>query len=180
MEEEEKKVIYLNMESIIEAMRVQVTNVISMRKYDGITIECEVSSPELIENGMNEMQALSKKLGLVPVATEARKDSNTLFGVQYPEFKPIYSEDEMKSMYTANFKFVLDNIKMKDPKSITRTKLIENMDRLTKHAITIFCRSNINQYKESVNDYLDNAKYRTKINGWYLEFIDTYLRPSVK
>ena len=83
----------------------------------------------------------------------------------------------MKSMYVNNFEFLLNNIKMKDPKSITRTKLIENMDRLTKHAITIYCRSNINQYKETVDDYLDNPKYRTKINGWYLEFIDIYLRP---
>lgn len=175
--EDESKVTYKNIESIIEAMRGQSVNVISMRKYDGITIECDVSSADLRENGMNEMQALSKKLGIVPVATEVRKDSDTLFGVQYPEFKPIYSDEEMKSMYVNNFEFLLNNIKMKDPKSITRTKLIENMDRLTKHAITIYCRSNINQYKETVDDYLDNPKYRTKINGWYLEFIDIYLRP---
>ena len=36
-------------------------------------------------------------------------------------------------------------------------------------------QSNINQYKESVDNYIKSTKYRSKINGWYLEYIDIYL-----
>jgi len=167
---------YNNVESMIETFRGQVKNVVSMRKFDGITIECDVDTEAKRENAMNEMQALSKKLNFIPVAIEARADSATLFGVQYPELKPKYLEEQVKKMYTDTFEFLIDNIKMKDPKSITKTILVENMDRLTKHAITVYCRSNINQYKDNVNNYLNNTKYRAKINSWYLEFIENYLR----
>ena len=178
MEDEVKKT-FTNIEGIIEFLREQTKNVNNMRKFDGITIECEVATADKRENAMNEMQALSNKYGIIPVAIEARADSSTLFGVQYPELKPIYSEEETRKMYEDTFEFLLNNIKMKDPKSVTKTILIENMDRLTKHAITVYCKSNINQYKETVDDYLNNSKYRTKINGWYLEFIDIYLRPTM-
>ena len=171
----EDKIMYSNIEKVISVLKPQIKNVKGMRKFDGITIECEVDSSDKRENAINEMQALSKKIGMIPVATELRADSAILFAVQYPEFKPMYSEEEAKKMYDDNFEFLLNNIKMKDPKSITRTILIENMDKFTKHAITIYCKSNINQYKESVDDYLNNSKYRLKINGWYLEYIDIYL-----
>lgn len=166
---------YRNIESIIKALEGQLKYVTYMRKLDGITIECTTTADKR-ENAMNEMQALSKKLGIVPVSVEIRRDNASLFAVQYPELKPLYTEDEMKKMYNDNFEFLFNNIKMKDPKSITKNILISNMDRLTKHAITTYCRSNINQYKGSINDYINNAKYRTKINGWYLEYIDVYLK----
>ena len=175
---EDNKITFNNIESIIMALNSQTKYVVEFRKLDGITIECKAMSAKLRENAMNEMQALSRKIGIIQVATEPRADSDVLFGVQYPELVPVYTEDEMKSMYTDNFKFLLDNIKMKDPKSLTKTVLIENMDRLTKHSITTYCRSNINQYKESVDDYIKSTKYRSKINGWYLEYIDIYLTGS--
>ena len=174
MEDENEDVSYKNIESIIKVLEGKSIYVTQLRKLDGITIEC-TTTVDKIDNAMSEMKAISKQLGLMPVATEIRKDSNNLFGLQYPELKPIYSEAEMKKMYNDNFEFLFDNIKMKDPKSINKTNLIENMEILTKHAINTYCRSNINQYKESVDDYINNPKYRTKINGWYLEFIDVYL-----
>lgn len=174
MEEVNNTETYRNIEEIIKVLDGKSKYVTKLRKFDGITIECTTGEDKR-ENAMNEMQALSKKIGVIPVSTEARKDSKDLFGVQYPELKPIYTEDEMRKMYEDDFEFLFNNIKMKDPKSITRNNLISNMDRLTRHAITTYCRSNINQYKESVEDYISNSKYRTKINGWYLEFVDKYL-----
>jgi len=174
MEELNSLVVYKNIEEIIKALDGQSKYVTNMRKYDGITIECTTTEDKR-ENAMNEMQALSKRIGAIPVSAEARKDSKELFGIQYPELKPVYTEAEMIKMYEDNFKFLFDNIKMKDPKSLTKANLISNMDRLTKHAITTYCRSNINQYKESIEDYLNDHKYRLKINGWYLEYIDKYL-----
>ena len=169
---------YRNIESIIVALDGKSKYVTNLRKFDGITIECTTTSDKR-ENAMNEMQALSKKLGLMPVSVEARKDSADLFGLQYPDLKPLYTEAEVKRMYYDNFEFLFNNIKMKDPKSITRNILISNIDRLTKHAITTYCRSNINQYKESIDDYINNTKYRAKINGWYLEYIDIYLAKTM-
>lgn len=165
---------YENIESIIKDLEGKSKYVKAMRKFDGITIECTTDA-NVRENAMNEMQALSVKFGIVPVSVEPRKDSEDLFGVQYPELVPKYTEDEIKKMYYDNFEFLFNNIKMKDPKSITREILISNMDKLTVHSIKTYCRSNINQYKESVADYINNTKYRAKINGWYLEYIDIYL-----
>ena len=173
--EEDSKLVFINIEGIIKFLKTQSKHTKNMRKFDGITIEAEVATADKRINAMNEMQALSKKYGIIPVAVEARADSDVLFGVQYPELRPVYSDEEVRKMYEDTFEFLLNNIKTKDPKSITRTILIENMERFTRHAIIVYCKSNINQYKETVDDYLNKSKYRTKINGWYLEYIDKYL-----
>ena len=64
---------------------------------------------------------------------------------------------------------------MKDPSAATKSKLIEGMESLVKHAIKTYCRSNINQYKESFEDYYNDKKYRTKINVIFLDSVDTFI-----
>ena len=165
----------VNIEGIINELQQRSKQVNSMRKFDGITIECEVDDEKNLKNAMSEVQVLSKQLNILPVSVEKRKGSNVLFGLQYPELIPHYTTEEVKKMYCDMFRFLFDNIKMKDPTKITKPILIENMDRLVKHAITNYCRSNINQYRETFDDYYKNAKYRAQINAIYLEFLEIYL-----
>lgn len=167
----------VNIESIIKLLKPQVKYVVTMRKLDGITMECSVLDPTTLDNAINEMQALSIKQGIQPISVEKDKNSDKAFAVQYPELLPIYTDEEMKKMYLDNFKFLFDNIKMKDPTKLTRTDLVSNMETLTAHAIKIYCKSNLNQYKSSAEEYLKSAEYRGKINGWYLIYMEEYLNP---
>lgn len=170
---------YKNVESIINALRPVARNIVDFRKLDGITIECKVAEPSKRDNAMNEIQAISKQLGVIPVAVELRNDSDVLFGAQYPDLVPEYTQAEVKQMYIDNFKFLFDNIKMKDPKSITKTNLIENMDRFIKHATMIYYKSNINQYKETLEDFTHTNRYKSELNGWYLDYMMSYITGNI-
>lgn len=166
---------FKNIDEIIQELKNSSKLVNNFKKLNGITFECSVNNSMCREDAINEVQDLSKLMGILPVSIDANQDDDKLFGVQYPELVPIYTDVISHSMYNDNFKFLFDNLKMKDPSKVTKIILIENIDNLTKHAINIYCRSNINPYKEKVEDYLNNKQYRLKINGWYLEYIDEYL-----
>ena len=165
----------INIESIIEAVLPMSKQVKDVRKFDGISMECTKLSTASLENAINEIKAICNKLKLLPVATEKRKDDAELFLVQFPELLPKYSDEEVAKMYTDTFIFLFNNIKMKDPSAATKSKLIEGMESLVKHAIKTYCRSNINQYKESFEDYYNDKKYRTKINVIFLDSVDTFI-----
>lgn len=162
-----------NIEGIIDAVKPMSKQVKEFRKFDGISMECTKLGS--IDSAINEMKALCTKLKLVPFATEARKDDSNLFLVQFPDLIPEYSEDEVTKMYKDTFMFLFNNIKIKDPTAATKTKLIEGMDSLVKHAIKTYCRSNINQYKESFETYYNNKKYRVKINGIFLDSVEEFV-----
>lgn len=169
-----------NVEEIINALEPLTQYIKSFRKIDGITIECESISLKFKDNAKNEVQALSKNLKLIPVSVQDSKLDEMLFAVQYPEFIPYYNSELVEKMYRDNFKFLIDNIKMKDPASATKSVLYENMDSITKHSITIYCKSNINMYKESVNDYLNDKKYRSMVNSIFVTFVEDYLSGNIK
>ena len=166
---------YLNIEEIINAIRPLSKQVAEFRKLDGITIECGKGPTVEVDTAINEIKALCNKLKLLPVSIEKRKDDPMLFTVQFPELVPKYTDEQIENMYKDTFNFLFSNIKMKDPTALTKSKLIENMSRLTKHAITTYYRSNVNQYKESVEDYYNDKKYRAKIDGIFLVCVEEFL-----
>ena len=164
-----------NVEAVINKLKEYELAVSNYKKYDGITFECETTAPDIRNATSKIVQQKCVELGLAPVSIELRKDSDVLFGVQFPEMIPEYSNEEITKMYKDTFYFLFDNMKSTDPSSVTKPILIENMSRLTKHAITTYCRSNINQYKENAETYLNNSAYRAKIDGIFLESVDSYL-----
>ena len=165
----------VNVESIIDAMRPLTKQVKNFRKFDGITIECTKNDTASIDSAINEIVAICNKLKLLPNATEKRKDDPNLFAVQFTELLPKYTEEQIEAMYNDTFMFLFNNVKMKDPESATKTKLIENIDSFVKHAIMIYCRSNINQYKENFDTYYNNKKYRAKVNGYFLASVEEFI-----
>lgn len=165
----------VNIESIIDAIRPLSKQVKSFRKFDGITMECAKNETVTIDNAINEITALCTKLKVIPVATEKRKDDPNLFAVQFPELMPKYTDEQVEAMYKDTFMFLFNNVKMKDPESATKSKLIENIDSFVKHAIMTYCRSNINQYKESFDTYYTNKKYRAKVNGIFLATVEEFV-----
>ena len=164
-----------NVEEIMVELKKLTTKVNQFRKFDGITIECDTSGLCNRDDAINETVALCKQLKAIPVASEKRQDDDNLFAIQFPEMTPVYSEELIDKFYTDDFKFLLDNVKMKDPTLINKTYLVEQMDVFVKHAMKIVCRSTINQYKDSFDNYYNNKKYRLRINTVYLDYVDVYL-----
>lgn len=168
-----------NVEMIIDTLQIKSTQVNKFRKFDGITIECEIMEPVNIQNAINEVKAICTEIKAIPFSVEIRKDTVNMFAVQFPELMPHYSNEIITSMYKDDFTFLLNNIKMKDPSLINKPYLIEQMDSIVKHAMKIVCRSTINQYKDSFDNYYNNVKYRARINGIYLEFLEEYLSGGI-
>lgn len=168
-----------NMEGIIELLKPHSKQVNKFRKFDGITIECTVLNAADRDNGIKEIKAICKKLKLAPVSVEKKASSEVAFGVQFPELTPIYTEEEIRKMYEANYKFLFDNLKSADKTKFTRAILLDNMTRLVRNSIMTYCKSNINLYKDKPENYYNNVEYRAKLNSWFVEYLEKYLSEEV-
>ena len=115
---------------------------------------------------------LCKELKNTPVAIELNEDRENVFIVQFPEMIPEYTDEQIEKMFTDTFKWLIDNF-LTNSKNINFTKeqfaLEKNM--FVKHAIIIYYRSNVNQYKQKPEDYLNNLDFRNKIDNIYLNYI---------
>lgn len=163
----------LNIDLIIKALDKKVEKIVRMRKLDGITIECSVKANTKVDTGIKEANKLCKELKLLPIATEPNQAVSNIFALQFPELVPQYTEEDIERMYKDNFKWLLDNIHSNDT-TITKQLIEDNKELLLKHAITIYYRSNVNQYKESIDDYLNKYEYRNKIGKLFDRYIDEY------
>lgn len=162
-----------NVDMIIKELNKKVEKIVRMRKLDGLTIECSVQASSKSDIGIKEINKLCKELKLMPISTEKNKDKDNVFALQFPELVPQYSEEEVESMYKDNFKWLLDNINSNDT-TITKQLIEDNKELFLKQAITMYYRSNVNQYKEKLDDYLNNYDYRNKIGRLFDRYIDEY------
>lgn len=167
-----------NIDLIIKELNKKVEKVIRIRKIDGITVECSVKSGSKSDTGIKEINKICKELKLLPISTEKNKDKENIFALQFPELVPEYSETEIEDMYKLNFKWLLDNINSNDA-TITKHLIEENKEIFLKQSITMYYRSNVNQYKERLDDYLNNYDYRNKIEKLFNRYLDEYYSRSV-
>lgn len=167
-----------NIDLIIKELNKKVEKVIRIRKIDGITVECSVKSGSKSDTGIKEINKICKELKLLPISTEKNKDKENIFALQFPELVPEYSETEIEDMYKLNFKWLLDNINSNDT-TITKHLIEENREIFLKQSITMYYRSNVNQYKERLDDYLNNYDYRNKIEKLFNRYLDEYYSRSI-
>lgn len=164
-----------NTDNIIKALKQDIKKIVKLTKFDGITIECSVQEGKKVDDGIKEINKLCEKLELRPIATEKSKEKNNVFIVQFPELIPEYTEAQIKKMYNLSFKWLLDNLTINDKEhKVTPELLIKYKSLVVRKAIQIHCRSNINQYKEKLEDYLQDKKYIEKIDVLYYQFLETY------
>lgn len=164
-----------NVDNIIKALKQDIKKIVKLTKFDGITIECSVQEDKKVDDGIKEINKLCEKLELRPIATEKSKEKNNVFIVQFPELIPEYTEAQIKKMYNLSFKWLLDNLIRNDKEhKVTPELLIKYKSLVVRKAIQIYCRSNINQYKEKLEDYLQDKKYVEKIDVLYYQFLETY------
>lgn len=162
-----------NMENIIEDIKRKSKYFDDILKYDGITIEFTCKSNvkrEIVESDIKTYCKLNK---LNVYTIEDNKEDTRKFILQFPDMVPAYTEDEVQKMYIANFKWLLDDT-MRNKPDITKTFILDNTVKYVKLAVTTYYRSNVNQYKEKLDDYLTNTLYRQKLNMLFMTYLDEY------
>ena len=123
--------------------------------------------------GAEEVKGIAKELSLRNYLTENSKLDSGKFILQFPEMTPYYTEAEIKKLYKANFKWLLDDSLSNKP-DLTKPYILEHTGNYVKLAITTYYRSNVNQYKEKLEDYLNDIEYRQRLNALFRDYLDEY------
>lgn len=162
----------LTIEDIMVALKKKAKYIANIEKVDGITMECSLAESKKAEDRLDEVKELCKELKNTPVAIELNEAKENVFLVQFPEMIPEYTDEQIEKMFIDTFKWLIDNF-LTNSKNINFTKeqfaLEKNM--FVKHAIIIYYRSNVNQYKQKPEDYLNNLDFRNKIDNIYLDYL---------
>lgn len=166
---------YKNIEEIIAYLLPLCKSVIKMEKYDGISIECYVPEKVKVSKGMKEITKICTDTELANNSMEENKEKANVFLLQFPNLNPKYSEEQIKDMYFKTFDLLLSNARSNKEIVVTKELLLKFKNVITKNAIEIFCKSNLNLYKENINNYINNPDYRYTIDMYFEEFVDGYL-----
>lgn len=163
----------INVENIIKNIENNFKCFSSIVKYDGITIEFTLNDNVDKEIAKKQVDEVCKKIKIVSYSIENNKQNDQKFSLQFPELVPEYTEEQIKNMYIANFKWLLDDA-TRNKKDITKEFILINKDKFTRMAIKTYVRSNVNRYKEKEENYLNNIEYRNKLNLLFTHYLDEY------
>jgi hypothetical protein len=168
-----KEIDLRNVELIITAIKEKTKSFKDIIKYDGITIEFSCNDDVDRTTAAQEVETICKELNLKQYVVENSGESETKFILQFPDMTPSYTEDEMNAMYIANFKWLLDD-SLRNKPDLTKQYILDHTASYVKLAVTTYFRSNVNQYKEHLEDYLNNTTYRQKYNILFMTYLDEY------
>ena len=164
-----------NIEGIIKEIKKKTKSLKSLTKLDGITIECTIFKNSNIDAIIEEIKEICSNIIKEPISTELNDVQSDTFIIQFPELEPEYTDKEIEKMYKDNFKWLLDNFLQQDiDNNFDKNKLATDKNIFVKQAILYYYRSNTNQYKEKVENFLNNLNYRNKIDSLYLQFLNDY------
>lgn len=163
-----------NTENIIKVLKKENTNVIKYNKYDGITIECYTPSDIDCKDDMIKIaNTLSKNN--IQFSMERNDNNKNIFIVQFPELEPEYTEKQMEKMYKDIFKWLLDNVYENDMmKKVTKELILQYKDIYVKQAITMYYKSNYNQYRVKQMDLLNDNDYKIKVSDYFKTYVEEY------
>lgn len=162
-----------NMELIIKAIKSKSKSFKEIIKYDGITIEFACKAELDRAECECEIKNICGELNLKNYVIEDSKEFINKFILQFPDMVPVYTDDEIDNMYIANFKWLLDD-SLRNKPDLTKQYIIDHTPNFVKLAVTTYYRSNVNQYKEKLEDYLNNTKYRQRLNMLFITYLDEY------
>lgn len=164
-----------NIENIISELRKRLTKVNTFNGIDGITVECIINDKANREEVMEEVKQICKELKLTSPLTEAHKDKELAFALQFPDLDVQYTDSEFKQLVEDTLKFILDNMCWNNQKAmLTKDVIIHNKGLFIKQVIGIYYNSHSNKYKENIKDLLNNQELRQKIESIFDEYIKTY------
>lgn len=168
-----------NVEGIIKNIKDKASLTISFKKFDGITFEGRTPIDGDREKAINEIETILNDLELVPFQIERHKEVSNAYIVQFPELDVIYSNEEKIKIYRMIFKFLLDNINQNREKPVSKGSILDGIGVYIKQTIQIFARSNINRYKLSEKDLLNDIEYRKHLETLFIGYVDEYMKDKV-
>lgn len=164
-----------NIESIIKEIDGEIKCIKSMEKMDGITMECSVSQKNKYNDATTKITELLTELDLQPINIHKNTEDDKKFAVEFPDMNVIYTEEENEKFYKDSFTWLFDlAIKKSGAIKITKELLMAGKDSFEKQAIHIYFRSNVNPYKEKIEDYLNDVKYRKNLDNIFYPFTEDY------
>lgn len=168
-----------NVEGIIKNIKDGAKLTIQFKKFDGITFECRTPIDGDREKAIIEMEDILNKFELTPYQIERNKEVQNAYIVQFPELDVIYSNEEKINMYKMIFKFLLDNINQNREEPVSKNLILNSVDVYIKQTIQAFYRSNINRYKLSEKDLLNDKDFREHLEVLFIKYVDEYLKDKV-
>lgn len=177
--EQQENVRLDNIDMILKAISPKLKKVSSCVKFDGITIEFTTKEGIDYTDAIEEVKKVCKSLGLKNPDFEHNEEEIEKFILQFPDLVPYYTDKEIDKLYTDAFKWLLDDTFDNEP-TVTKQDVLNNKDNYVRQAITIFYRFNVNKYRESLADYLNNKEYRDKWTKRFVEYLDEYLAKRKK
>lgn len=165
-----------NIEGIISKLKESAKLTIKFKKFNGISFEGKLPVDGNRVEAINEMEELLSKLDLMPYQIEENKEVSNAYMVQFPELDVIYSNEEKIKMYRMIFKFLLDSINENRKELTPKSYLLDYINLYTKQTIQAFYRSNINPYKITEDELLNDVEYRSHLETLFISYVDEYLK----
>lgn len=159
-------------DDLIKPLSEKLDDKFQVRKYDGISLEFSIKGD--MESRIAEVKSVCKKLKINGYSIEKCLWGEDSFLLQFPDFVPEYTEEEIKDMYMFNFKWLLDNLAKNQETPIDKKSVLQGKERFIHNAINTYCRSNINPYKDNVDNYLNDIEYRKKLSLWFEQVLLSY------
>ena len=167
-----------NVESIMDKLKQQKTNIETFRKIDGITMECvmkETVTEKQMDEQIKEIKSICKELKLPSCVTDKHKFQENIFALQFPDLEPNYTEKEMETMIKADLKYTLDVSFYNDIRNkLTMTDFYNRKDKLVTDLLTTYYRFCINQYKHTEKEIITNKELREQVLNWINELFKDY------
>lgn len=160
-------------ENIIKELKKKVTLCSEITKFDGITMLFKTKVNKTRDDAKLEVQEICKTLKLFPISIDDIEQDDLRFLVQLPDLVPNYSEEEIDKMFIYNFKWLLDDSTRNKP-DITRNFIFNNRETYVRLATTTYYRSNVNRYREKVEDYLGNEEFKKAKTDLFVKYLDEY------
>lgn len=144
-------------------------------KCDGITLYFEAPEKANIKPYYKKISDIIKDITKESFSIEEVPNRNNCLFIQFPNLEPKYSDDVIEKLYIEQFKILIsDIIRLSDKKIFDKTKLINDRNIFVKSAITCYYRSNVNQYKHDINEFLQDNAYRSHIEELYIETVNSF------
>ena len=163
-----------NIEDLIEVIKNKIKGIKSIRKWDGISVECAVNDAAKLDKIQGKIRELCETNHLSPVSFEVNELNKNTFLFQLPDFEPVYLGYQIDKQYRDIFIFLLDNFSSHAGVNTSTDHLLEIHENMVKLAIQAYYRSNVNKYHVKESDMLNAFNLRFKLNELYKQVVLEY------
>lgn len=171
-----KKEELTNIDLIAKRVKKEIDSIKELVKLDGITLEITLKPKCDTATVYDKIRKFCEDFNLNPISLEENKNKEKTFALQFPEFTNNFTDEEKEKLYLTNFKFLIDSLIRNDYNhKVTTNVLRKSRDIVIEQCFSIYFRSYANQYKEKIEDLINNQELKYKMQNLYTEFINEYI-----